>query len=159
MANNYENYDSKDYENELEQAAELHTFLFVISHWALQGTHGLPKTFGDKTYHEYTGSIGEQSGRIKEILLRYKNVIYVSGHSHMGWMPPDTGCGYASFETLGDNALVNLPCFIFFNHDGRNNMLGVGLDVSVNGDTLTLCPKNYAANRRYGGYEIRLRLK
>ncbi len=146
-------------EEELKKAAALHTFIFVISHWALKGTHGLPKTFGDKKYNEFTGSIGEQSDRIRELLLQYKNVIYISGHSHMGWMPPEAGRGYASFERLGDNALVNLPCYIFLNHDGLHNEPGIGLEAVLRGETLVLCPKNYALNRRYKKYEITLKLK
>ena len=131
---------------ELDKAAALHTFIFVISHWGLKGTHGLPATFGDKKYNEYTGSIGERSDEIAALFKQYPNTVYVSGHSHMGWIAADQNRGYASLERDGGLTLINLPCYMFANHDGVRNEPGLGLEVTVEGDRLTVCPKNYAMN-------------
>ncbi len=145
------------FSHELGKAAEKNTFIFVISHWALKGTHGLPKTFGDKRYNEFTGSIGTQSDRIANIIAGYKNVIYISGHSHMGWTPSENGLGYASFEWEGENIRINLPCYIFFSHGGVRIEPGLGLEALVTDNDVTFKLKNYAFNYIINKYTVHIK--
>ena len=72
-------------ESEMKKAAKTKKPIFVVSHWPLNETHGLPVTWGDEEYTKMTGGMGEQSAQVKKILNKYKNVFLISGHIHSGF--------------------------------------------------------------------------
>ena len=122
--------------------------VFVVSHFALNKTHGLPKTFGDKEYDDMTGGFGPQSDQINEVLQKHDNVILFSGHSHMGLAKEKT---YGTFEKVGNIHSVNMPCFMFPNHDGIFHW-GVGLVVEVYKDKILFRFRNFLYNFWYKKY-------
>ena len=138
----------------LEEASKLQTFIFVVSHFAFKNTHGLPVTFGEKVLNENKSTWGDRDGELRALIGKYKNVIYLTGHSHMGWTPSGTKRGYASVETHDGVTCVNAPCFMFLNHDGAVNRPGLGVEFIMDGDTVTLCPVDYALGRKLKKYRI-----
>lgn len=107
-----------------ELAAENGHPTFVILHQPLKLTHDLPNTWGNGT-NVNAGSVGDQSDAIKEILTGHKNVVLITGHLH-------TGFGEASYETIGDLHMVNVPSLCIDNKDGSKvNGSGLGYIVEV----------------------------
>ena len=127
--------------------------VFVVSHYALNKTHGLPMTFGDKDYDDMTGGFGFESDRINAVLQKHKNVIIFSGHSHMGFAKKKT---YSTFEKVGNIHSVNLPCFMFFNHDGVFNS-GCAMIVEVYPDEIVFRGRNYLYKIWYKRFTFRLK--
>ncbi len=137
-------------DRELEKASKDGKPVFVLSHFAMNKTHGLPKTFGDKNYTETTGGMGVNSDRINSVFQKYKNVFFFSGHSHMGVAGKETmrKKGYSSIETHGNVTSVNLPCYMFKNHDGLP-FPGIGMRVTVYDNRLKLEFKSYRYNLKF----------
>ena len=139
----------------LREAAEYKTFIFVISHWALKNTHGLPYTFSrSHDANEYEGSLGDGGEEMLAEMKKYRNVVLISGHSHMGWTPPERlhDKGWSSVEGHDGVLCVNLPCFMFPNHDGDLNMRGLGMRIEMEGRRAELMLKNYLAPVPLGRY-------
>ena len=68
---------------------------FVVCHQPLEGTHSTGETW----------SVGAQSDQVKEILRKYQNVFFFSGHVHSGFK---TNC----IEKLADSVwCLNLPVY------------------------------------------------
>ena len=53
----------------MKKASKKDLPIFVISHWPLNQTHGLPLSFGDEDYDEMTGGMGEKSADIENALI------------------------------------------------------------------------------------------
>ena len=106
-----------------ELAAENGAPTFVICHQPLKLTHDLPNTWGNGT-NPNAGSVGDQSDEIEEILTKYENVIFITGHLH-------TGFGDASYETIENLHIVNVPALSIDNKDGKLNGSGLGYIVEV----------------------------
>ncbi len=95
--------------------------IFVVSHAALDNTHGLPNTwFGDplnmsaEELSEHDGSFADgKSDQIKSILDKYKNVILISGHIHNGLANnfETDEYSFSTVETYGNITSVNLPTY------------------------------------------------
>ena len=122
--------------------------VFVISHFALNKTHGLPRTFGSKEYDEMTGGFGPQSDQINDVLQKHPNVILISGHSHMGLAMKKT---YGTFEKIGNINSFNLPCFMFPNKFGIFHW-GVGMVTEVYKDKIVFRFRNFVYNFWYKKY-------
>lgn len=86
-------------ENEI--AGENGKPVFVITHQPLKLTHDLPNTWGSGT-NVNAGTIGDSSDAIEEIISKYDNVVFITGHLH-------TAFGEATYETKGKAHLINLP--------------------------------------------------
>ena len=132
---------------EMEKAGGTGKPVFVFCHQSLNGRHGLPRTWDrnekpDRAPDE--GGIGERSEEIAEILRKYKNVFYFSGHSHMGLCGEDMlkKEGYSSFEDEDGVTLVNLPSLSCGNHHGEMQGLGIGLQLEIYDTRVVLRPKN-----------------
>ena len=89
--------------------------VFVINHQPLKDTHGLPGTWNSPEFMD-RGSVGKQSDRIKAILNKYSNVVYICGHLH-------SGTGEYSYEKIG-----NFHSFCL-------QTIGAGNDDGVDADT------------------------
>ncbi len=127
---------------ELKEATKTGRPVFVISHYPLAESHGLPGTWGSSnsddvygslpTYEaksdpDLIGSIGEQTNEVYEILNDYKNVFFITGHLH-------TGFGKNTYQTIDEaNNVqgVNVPSVGINNKDGSYNNPATGLFVEV----------------------------
>lgn len=140
---------------ETESAAGEGKPIFVFCHQSLNGKHGLPKTWDaeESATDPAEGGIGDRSGEIEEILGKYGNVFYFSGHSHMGL--GGENClnrnGYASFEKEGSFEgslnLINLPSLSCGNHHGELRESDTGVQLEVYDDKVLIRPRNYAKRR------------
>lgn len=93
-------------DGELKRATAEGKPAFVICHQPLKNTHGLPEVWK-------TGDLGDQSGELRDVLVKYKNVFYINGHLHDGMYE-------RSVEKLADSVYsINLPTY------GKSNDFGV----------------------------------
>lgn len=116
-------------DTELKASAENGQVTFVICHQPLKNTHGLPEVWR-------TGDLGDQSEQVREILTKYKNVIYMNGHLHDGMYE-------RSVETLADHVYsVNLPSFGKTNDFGVKDK-GIGYYIEVYGDKVSFHGRNF----------------
>lgn len=127
-------------DSRLAEAAADGKPVFVINHQALQQTHGLPYTSGSKNPPPDDGGIHEGNDEVRAILGKYKNVLLISGHSHMGLCGKFTK--HATFEKVDSFYSVNLPCFMFWNHDGLVSC-GYGYVMEVYDDKVLLRARNF----------------
>ena len=118
-----------------ELAAENGKPTFVICHQPLKLTHDLPNTWGNGT-NLNAGSVGDQSDAIKEILTKYDNVVFITGHLH-------TGFGEASYEQIGNLHMVNVPALSIENKDGKYNGSGLGYIVEVYDNEIVFRARNF----------------
>lgn len=123
--------------------------VFVFNHQALNGTHGLPKTWDveeDPDADPLEGGVGPASDKIRDVLSKYKNVFYFSGHSHMGLNGEKSlrENGYSSFENLNGVWLVMLPSLTSRNHHGEDVHYDLGYQLEVYADRVLLRPRNFA---------------
>lgn len=127
---------------ELKEATKEGKPVFVLCHQSLAESHGLPNTWGSanstpedttlptyerKDDYDFTGSIGEQSNDIYDIISKYNNVFFLTGHLH-------TGFGKYTYQTISDKNNVqgvNVPSVGIDNKDGVYNNPGTGLFVEV----------------------------
>ena len=131
--------------------------VFVVTHYPLAESHGLPNTWGSsnsepteglpeyiyKDGYDYTGSIGEQSNEIYDVLTSYKNVFFITGHLH-------TGFGYYTYQALNkENNVhgVNVPSVGIDNKDGTYNNPATGLYVEVTDDQVIFYARDFAEGR------------
>ena len=127
---------------ELKNATKEGKPVFVLCHQSLAESHGLPNTWGSansgagdetlptyerKDDYDFTGSIGEQSNDIYDIISKYENVFFLTGHLH-------TGFGKYTYQTINEENNVqgvNVPSVGIDNKDGVYNNPGTGLFVEV----------------------------
>ncbi|MBQ3537168.1 MAG: metallophosphoesterase [Clostridia bacterium] len=140
------------FRNEMAKAGETKNPIFVFCHQSLNQRHGLPRTWDRHEIPDrdpLDGGIGERSDEVAEILKKYKNVFYFSGHSHMGLCGEDMkkAEGYSSFEDEDGVTLINLPSLACGNHHGEIQSLGIGIQIEVYEDRVLLRPKNYISGK------------
>lgn len=147
-------------ESEMKKAAKTKKPIFVISHWPLNETHGLPVTWGDEEYTKMTGGMGEQSAKVKKILNKYKNVFLISGHIHSGLSNAAMAekNGYQSIEQYGNIVSINLPTVNAVSKNGHF-MLGTGYNIEVYKDEVIFRARNYAAECWLPGYNYTFEIK
>ncbi len=131
--------------------------VFVVTHYPLAESHGLPNTWGSsnstptkgldeyvrKDSYDYTGSIGEQSNDIYDVISKYNNVFFITGHLH-------TGFGYYTYQTINAKNNVqgiNVPSVSINNKDGVYNNPATGLYVEVTDDEVTFYARDFAEGR------------
>ena len=90
------------------------------------------------------GGLGKQSDAVEEILKKYRNVYYFSGHSHMGL--GGERCkkenGYASIEQENSLTLINLPSLACGNHHGEDKAFCMGFQLEVYDGKVIIRPRN-----------------
>ena len=150
------------FEREMEKAGQTGKPVFVLMHQPLNFTHGLPYTWEkDSHNHSDTGGIGPQSDAVRDILKKYDNVFYVSGHIHSGLKNKGDkrGPAYASVEYMKndygrDITLINLPCFA--NPDifrGGHFSNGCGYVLEVYADKVLIRARNFGAGTYLKRYD------
>lgn len=140
-------------EAEMAKAAKDGKPIFVISHWPINQSHGLPVSWGDEEYEPDEGGMGDQSDEVKAILKKYKNVFLITGHIHLGLKNEDQigRYTYASVESDGSFHSVNLPTYMYVNIDGRIAN-GTGYQFEVYDDRVELRARSYSASVWYTDY-------
>lgn len=144
---------------ELAKAAEKDLPIFVICHWPINETHGLPEIWGSEDYDENTGGIGPQSADIEKALKEYDNVFLISGHIHAGLSNAEEASenGYQSLESDGSFHSLNLPRLNAFNSVG-NFMIGTGYNIEVYDNEVVFRARNYLTGNWLPEYDYTIPL-
>ncbi len=124
--------------------------VFVVLHYPLKDTHGLPDTWSNSLWE--SGSIGDDSDTVLEILNEYDNVILITGHLH-------TGFGQFSYEKIGNIDSVNVPSIGIKNKDGDYNDNGTGYFVEVSPSQVLFRARDFAKGKFLPDYDITIDLK
>ena len=144
---------------EMDKAAEKDLPIFVISHWPLAETHGLPETWGDDEPELLDGSFGDQNYEVEAILKDYDNVFMISGHVHNGFVNEAQAnvYGYASVESDGSFHSINLPSFMYMGIRGRV-MNGCGYTLEVYEDEVLIRARSFTSGIWYTDYDVTIPL-
>lgn len=128
--------------------------IFVVSHWPINQSHGLPETWGDNPPEPDDGGIGDESAAVEEILKKYDNVFMISGHLHngIGDNATDKLWSYTSVESDGSFHSINLPAYTYFNARGQV-LNGNGFNFEVYDDEVIIRARSYTSDVWYTQYE------
>ncbi|MBQ6467505.1 MAG: metallophosphoesterase [Clostridia bacterium] len=102
--------------------------VFIFNHQTLQKTNGLPVTWLGKG--AWRGSVGWQNDKLADILSKYKNVYYITGHLHYG-------VSRYNFEDCGNFKALSVPTVGVVNH-GDFSSDSQGYVVSVYDDKVVI---------------------
>lgn len=144
---------------EMEKAAQDDLPIFVVCHWPINESHGLPETWGDDEPEPDDGGIGDQSDEVEAILKKYDNVFMITGHVHSGFTNEsqvDT-YGYASVESDGSFHSINLPSYMYMTIRGRISN-GTGFNFEVYEDRVDIRARSYSAGVWYTDYNYSIPL-
>lgn len=138
---------------EMAKAAEKDLPIFVVCHWPINQTHGLPETWGEDDMEPDDGGIGDQSARVEEILKSYENVFMISGHIHSGFSNDSQKNinGYVSVESDGSFHSVNLPSYMYLTIRGRIAN-GTGFTFEVYENEVVIRARSFSAGAWYTDY-------
>lgn len=144
---------------EMEKASEDGLPIFVVCHWPINQTHGLPVTWGDDEMEPDDGGIGDQSDEVEAILKKYKNVFMINGHIHNGFSNERQADinGYVSIESDGSFHSVNLPTYMYMSPRGRVAN-GTGYQIEVYDDRVEIRPRSFSAGVWYTDYNTTIPL-
>ena len=133
--------------------------IFVVSHWPINESHGLPETWGDDEPEPDDGGFGDESAQIEAILKKYDNVFLISGHIHNGLTneSQEDVYGYVSVESDGSFHSVNLPSYMYLTIRGRIAN-GTGLNFEVYDDEVVIRARSYSAGVWYTDYNYTIEL-
>ncbi len=131
--------------DEMEKASRTDKPVFIFFHQPINDTHGLPYTWEMKKDDEPgTGGIGDASDRILEIIKKYDNVFYISGHIHAGFSTEDDKTVYSSVERYDGYTLINSPCYMYSDFlRGGNFLNGTGYVVEVYENEVIFRARNF----------------
>lgn len=139
---------------EMEKASQDGLPIFVINHWPINESHGLPETWGDDEPMPDDGGIGDKSAEVEKILKSYNNVFYITGHIHSGFTKPgqEDVYGYLSVESDGSFHSVNLPQYMYLTLRGRIAN-GTGFTFEVYEDKVEIRARSFSAGVWYTDYD------
>lgn len=140
-------------EAEMEKAAADDLPIFVVSHWPINESHGLPETWGDDEPEPDDGGIGDQSAAVESILKKYDNVFMISGHLHNGFVNENQveTYTYNSVESDGSFHSINLSPYMYMTIRGRVSN-GTGLMIEVYDETVEIRARSFSAGVWYTDY-------
>lgn len=146
-------------ETEMETASKDGLPIFVICHWPINQTHGLPETWGDDEPEPDDGGLGDQSADVEKILKKYKNVFMISGHLHNGVTNENQVdvYTYVSVESDGSFHSINLPPYMYATIRGRVSN-GTGLIFEVYDNRVDIRTRSYSAGVWYTDYNYSIPL-
>ncbi len=142
-------------DDELSKASVQGKPIFVISHWPLADTHGLPDSWGS---NPADGTFAENiSVDINSILQKYENVFLISGHVHNG-AAKESIYGYSSVETYGNVTSINLPSYMYPGIKGSVSN-GNGFVFEVYDDEVIIRTRNFSGGvwRTFDVYNAELK--
>lgn len=144
---------------EMETASKDGLPVFVISHWPLNQSHGLPETWGEDDMEPDDGGMGDQSAAVEAILKKYNNVFLISGHIHNGLSNESQADanGYVTVESDGSFHSVNLPSYMYMTLRGRISN-GTGCQFEVYDDRVEIRSRSYSAGVWYTDYNFTVEL-
>lgn len=122
--------------------------VFVISHWPIAGTHGEEIAWDD-------GDMGEPySTQVQQILEKYENVFYISGHIHIGLNDDFTRdqYGVSYYDRVNGVNYINLPSYGLFSRFGTI-LGGKGYQFEVYEDKVVIRARNFVTHKWFGNYE------
>lgn len=145
---------------EMDKAAGKGLPIFVISHWPVALSHGLPETWEAGETDPLKGSFGDQNDEVEAILKDYENVFLISGHVHNGFVNDRQKdiYGYASVESDGSFHSINLPSFMYVNFRGRLGN-GCGYSIEVYEDEVLIRARSFTAGVWYTDYDVTIPVK
>ena len=143
----------------MEKASKDGLPIFVVSHWPVNQSHGLPETWGDDEPEPDDGGFGDQSDAVEAILKKYKNVFLISGHIHNGFANEDqiNTYGYVSVESDGSFHSINLPSYMYMTIRGRISN-GTGFNFEVYENKVDIRARSYSAGVWYTDYNFSIPL-
>ena len=144
---------------EMDKAAEKELPIFVVSHWPLAETHGLPETWGDEEPELLDGSFGDQNYQVEAILKDYENVFMISGHIHNGLVNDRQAdiYGYTSVESDGSFHSINLPSYMYMGIRGRV-FNGLGYSIEVYEKEVLIRARSFTSDVWYTDYDVTIPL-
>ena len=144
---------------EMDKASKDGLPIFVICHWPIIQTHGLPETWGDDEPEPDDGGLGDQSADVEKILKKYKNVFMISGHLHNGVTNENQVdvYTYVSVESDGSFHSINLPPYMYATIRGRVSN-GTGLNFEVYDNRVDIRTRSYSAGVWYTDYNYSIPL-
>ncbi len=131
--------------NELKEATKDNKPAFVLCHYPLKNTHGLPDTWSNSLWE--SGSIGNQNDKVAAVLNRYDNVFFITGHLH-------TGFGQYTYQNLGNAHGINLPSLGIKNKDGNCNDRGIGYVIQIFNNKVIFRARNFAKGEYLADYDM-----
>ena len=136
---------------ELKKATKKGKPAFVICHWPVEGVNGQRAVYKD------SGLEGAFSKRVKNILEKYKNVFFISGHMHKGISGEyfEKVFGFSSVETLDGVTYVSLPSYGIANRYGIP-WNGMGMQMEVYKNEVVFRPRRYLKSTWYSFVEYRV---
>lgn len=133
-----------------ELHAEDGNLTFVLCHQPLKLTHGLPDTWNSPS--ETAGSVGDQNDQLFEILNKYENVVFLTGHLH-------TGFADFLYEIKDGVHLVNVPSFTIENKSGEYNEAGLGFIAEVYEEEVIFRARDFAKGIWVPEHDIHIAIK
>ena len=133
-----------------ELHAEDGNLTFVLCHQPLKLTHGLPDTWNSPS--ETAGSVGDQNDQLFEILNKYENVVFLTGHLH-------TGFADFLYEEKDGVHLVNVPSFSIENKTGDYNEAGLGFIAEVYEEEVIFRARDFAKGLWVPEHDIHIAIK
>ncbi len=144
-------------DSELAKATASGKPVFVISHWPLESTHGLPGSWGDDP--EDGTFKDDRSKDVKAILDKYENIFLISGHIHNG-LANDLerkNYSFSTIENYGSICSVNLPSYMYVGSRGTVAN-GTGLVFEVYDDEVVIRARSFTAGVWYTNYTYSISL-
>lgn len=145
--------------NEMELASKDGKPIFVVCHWPLNQTHGLTGSFENGDIDSMDFGIGEQSDLINDIMQKYDNVFFISGHLHYGFANENTSklYKYQSIEKVGNIISINLPSLMYFTLNGKV-VNGTGFVFEVYDNEVVIRARNYITGVWFDEYSQTIEL-
>jgi 3',5'-cyclic AMP phosphodiesterase CpdA len=142
--------------SEMEAASQTGKPIFVFFHQPVNDTHGLPYTWEmDGEVGPGTGGIGDASDRILEIIQKYDNVFYISGHIHAGFSGEGDSKYYVSVEKYDGYTLINTPCYMYPDVQRGGNMAnGTGYVIEVYENEVLIRARNFITGSWLPKYDV-----
>ena len=137
--------------------------IFVFMHQPVNATHGLPYNWElNKNHSQEIGGIGAQNEQVVDILKKYDNVFYISGHIHGGFKNKGylIGPKYASVEYMENEkgnpiTLINLPSYMYLDFVHGGHMAnGCGWVIEAYDDQVLIRARNFATRTWISAYDV-----
>ncbi len=132
-------------DTELKKATKNGKPAFVVCHWPVERTNGQTAVYRSGECIE-----GDYAKKITDIMEKYKNVFFITGHMHKGLNGEifDKVFGFSSVETIRGVNYVNIPAFGTANRYGIP-WNGTGLQMEVYEDEVVFRGRHYSESRWY----------
>ncbi len=139
------------FDGELAKATADGKPVFVIVHQPLKKTHNVEVAWNSPS--DTAGTIGKQSDALKDIMNKYNNVFFITGHLHMGFSKE------WSIHQIDNFWGVNLPGIGPDNADGAYNESGTGYMMEVYDSKVVFRARDFAAGKYLPEFDVTIDLK